>query len=137
MHKSYNTQLMMARRLARFRLKARLAEGLNPDDPDPSIKRKDFVKRVAAELYESMVFTGNENPVVEEIRQELCKALHKEVEFTYPPGGRLYIVAREAGVARPLTPQESRKAMDYLKTITDAAVDRNMLEKSEETGVYC
>ncbi len=39
----YEQQLLAARRLARFRVKRRLAEGLKPQDPDPSVNRRAFV----------------------------------------------------------------------------------------------
>ncbi len=82
MLQSYEQQLLAARRLARFRVRRRLAEGQEPHDPDPSIKRRGYVEKVAQELYDSLIFTGSDNPVVEEIRQELGRAVGQDVQFT-------------------------------------------------------
>ena len=71
MLQGYEQQLLAARRLARFRVRRRLAEGLEPQDPDPSVKRRAYVEKVAQELFDSLIFTGSDNPVVEEIRREM------------------------------------------------------------------
>lgn len=134
--KSYEQQLMMARRLARLKVKMRLAEGLMPEDPDPSIRRQGFVKAVARELFDSMIFTGNENPVVEEIRRELSRALKKEVEFAYPAGGRLCIVAREATGPRSLTASEQLVARGILENITSDKVEKSMLDKPGPVAAF-
>ena len=75
MIRGYEQQLLSARRLARLRVKMRLAEGESPHDPDPEIKRRAYVEKVARELYESLIYTGSDNPMVEEIRRELGKSL--------------------------------------------------------------
>ena len=53
MLQGYEQQLLAARRLARFRVRRRLAEGLEPQDPDPSVKRRAYVEKVAQELFDS------------------------------------------------------------------------------------
>lgn len=132
MLQSYEQQLLAARRLARFRVKRRLAEGERPQDPDPSINRRAFVEKVARELYETLIFTGSSNPVVEEIRAELSNALNLEVGFTYPPGARLRIVAIEPEGQRPLTRDEEKQARHALWRITRQKVDQNMLERPKQ-----
>ena len=64
MIRGYEQQLLSARRLARLRVKMRLAEGESPHDPDPEIKRRAYVEKVARELYESLIYTGSDNPMV-------------------------------------------------------------------------
>ena len=70
MLQGYEQQLLAARRLARFRVRMRLAHGDAPDDPDPAAHRHACVEKVARELYETLLFTGSDNPVVEDIRQQ-------------------------------------------------------------------
>lgn len=137
MLQSYEQQLLAARRLARFRVKRRLAEGLKPQDPDPSVKRRAFVEKVARELYETLIFTGSDNPVVEEIRKELSQSVGFEVEFAYPPGCRLCILAVEPDGSRPLNHEEEREARHALWRITRQKVDQSMLEKPEVRRAAC
>lgn len=131
---SYEQQLLAARRLARFRAQRRLAEGLPPEDRDPAIKRRQFVQKVAHELYERLLYTGSSNPVVNEIRKELSRRLNKEIEFTYPPGGSLCIAVREPDGLRPLNEEEQRHYRDMLRSITAQKVNESMLKKPPHTG---
>lgn len=128
MLQSYQQQLMTARMLARHRVKMRLREGLEVEDPDPTPKRQAFVSQIAQELFDSLMFYPNANPVVDEIRDELSTALGKKVEFTYPPGDKLRMVVREADGLRPLTDDEQNKALHALKQITGQKVDNKMLK---------
>lgn len=132
---SYEQQLLAARRLARFRVRRRMAEGLDPLDPDPTIKRHEFVEKVAQEMYEMLIFTGSENPVVEEIRQELSRLVGKEVQFTYPPGARLCIVGLGPTGPMPLTADEQRRTRSALWRIIKMKVDQGMIEKPQSKGI--
>lgn len=125
---TYEQNLGNARRLARFKVRMRLQAGLEPDDPDPAPKRKVFATKIAQELYDHLLFYPGANPVVEEIREELSAALGMRVEFTYPPGSTLRIVARDENGPRQLAPEEQRKAREVLKRITDAKVDEGLME---------
>lgn len=128
MLQTYEQNLINARRLARYKVRKRLEAGLSPDDPDPSQKRRVFATKIAQELYDSLLFYPESNPVVEEIRQELSEALGKRVEFTYPPGGTLRIAVREKTGLRHLDDEEQRSARETLRRITDAKVDESMIE---------
>lgn len=151
--KSYNQQLTVARKLAGFKAKARikeallagdelsrrsLEEGVAPIDPDPAIQRSSYVKRAAEALFMSVIFTGVDSPIIEEIRAELSKALDKEVEFSYPPGGRLKVVINENGRKRQLTESEQTLITPLLRQITSNKVDTVMQGKkalaSKEKG---
>ncbi|MBQ3058821.1 MAG: hypothetical protein IJD16_00690 [Desulfovibrio sp.] len=129
MLRSYEQQLLAARRLARFRVRRRMAEGEEPYDPDPSIKRRAFVEKVAQELYDSLIFTGSDNPMVEEIRQALSLAVGLELEFTYPPGEKLCIVGVGPDGPRPLSEDEQCRTRNALWRITRQKVDQSMLVK--------
>lgn len=135
--REYEQQLLMARRIARFRAKKRLAEGLPPQDRDPSVQRRQYVESVARELYDHMIFTGSENPMVREIRRQLGLELKKEVRFSYPPGGQLCILAEHEGEWLPLEPLEQKLAREALRRITSQKVDESMLKKPPRVGVCC
>lgn len=127
MLQQYETQLMAARRLARYRRARRLAEGDEPAT-DPRVRRRAIVERVAQELYESILFTGTENPVVDVIRKRLGDTVGGGVRFTYPPGEEKVRIMREdeAGL-RPLTEDERLRALHYLWGITLKAVDESTI----------
>lgn len=124
---TYEQNLRNVRLLARYKVRKRLAEGLEPDDPDPAQSRKKFATHIAQELYDSLLFYPGSNPVVDEIREELSQVLGKKVEFTYPPGGTLRIAVREETGLRHLEPEEQALAREHLKRITDARVDKGLL----------
>ena len=79
----YDRQLVTARRLAR--LKAELLERMPAAVPTET-KRRVMVEHVARELLDNLLFTGSDNPVVREVRQELNRTLHGEYSFRYTPG---------------------------------------------------
>lgn len=125
----YEQQLLAARRLARFRVRRRMALGEDPHDPDPAAHRRACVENVARELYETLVFTGSDNPVVENIRKELGKEVGQNVQFTYPPGQRLHIVGEGPDGMKPLTEDVQRQARHALWRVIREQVDQSMLEE--------
>lgn len=128
MLQQYELQLLAARRLARFRRARRLAEGEGEPPVDPGVKRKAMVERVARELYDMMLFTGSDNPMVEKIRADLKHSVGGEVRFTYPPGsGGLRMVREAPEGAKALTQDEQAAALNSLWGLTLRAVDESML----------
>ena len=125
---SYEQQLLTARRLAKHKVRMRLAQGLEPDDPDPAPKRMAFSAQISQELYDSLLFYPNANPVVEEIREELSNELGQTIEFTYPPGGTLRLAVREAGGLRHLNKDEQARARLILRRLTQNKVNQGLLE---------
>lgn len=128
MLQSYRQNLLNARRIARYKIRMRLAQGLEPNDPDPAHKRRQFATQIAQELYDSLLFYPESNPVVEEIRKELSEALGRNIEFTYPPGGMLRLAVREEGVLRALDDGEQARARELLKKVTSDQVDKGLLK---------
>lgn len=128
MLQQYEKQLLAARRLARYRRAARLASGEDEPAIDPEVKRKAMVERVARELYERVIFTGSDNPVVEVIRSSLGKAVGGAVRFTYPPGAERMRLVREgpSGNSAVSVPDQEQ-AMKKLWEITVAEVDKSMV----------
>lgn len=127
MLQQYEKQLLAARRLARYRRAARLANGEDPPI-DPEVKRKAMVERVARELYERVLYTGSDSPVVEEIRTNLGKAVGSAVRFTYPPGEEHMRLVRESPEGdSPVSAQEQHLALKKLWDITVDKVDKSMV----------
>lgn len=124
----YETQLQMARRMARYKVRQRLAQGLAPDDPDLSHKKEVFKASISQELFDSLLFYPDASPVVEEIREELSQALGVRIEFTYPPGDTLRLAVRENGHLRKLKDEEQRIARNVLRRITGEKVGNTLFE---------
>ena len=121
----YDRQLVTARRLAR--LKAELRERMPAAVPTET-KRRVMVEHVARELLDNLLFTGSDNPVVREVRQELNRTLHGEYSFRYPPGEvDVRIFREEPDGSRELTSEERKHILAALWEITLAKVDATML----------
>ena len=121
----YDRQLVTASRLAR--LKAELRERMPAAVPTET-KRRVMVEHVARELLDNLLFTGSDNPVVREVRQELNRTLHGEYSFRYPPGEvDVRIFREEPDGSRELTSEERKHILAALWEITLAKVDATML----------
>lgn len=121
----YDRQLVTARRLARLR--AELRERMPAAVPTET-KRRVMVEHVARELLDNLLFTGSDNPVVREVRQELNRTLHGEYSFRYPPGEvDVRIFREEPDGSRELTSEERKHILAALWEITLAKVDATML----------
>lgn len=129
MIQGYEQQLLTARRLARLKVKVRLADGAPPQDPDPDIQRRKYVEKVAKELYESLIYTGSDNPMVEEIRKELGKSVGLDLLFTYPPGEQLRFVGRGPQGTMALPEAVQQQTRFALWRITRQKVQKSMLGK--------
>ncbi len=124
----YDKQLLIARRLARYRVAMRMASGEDEPEIDPQVRRRETVERVAKELYDSLVFTGSDNPVVADIREALGREVGGKISFQYPPGElRMRIVRENADGAGELAGPEAAVAMDKLWRITVEQVEKTML----------
>lgn len=138
----YDRQLVTARRLARLR--PGRESGTFPDVDSPTAadkrqpgedgplsaeeKRRNMVEHVSRELLDNLLFTGSDNPVVEEVRQELDRVLGARYTFWYPPGEVDVRIARETPEGRrELTSEERREVLAALWDITLAKVDATML----------
>lgn len=132
----YDQQLLTARRLARFRARVQQKNGLEIEEPDPAIKRKDFVESVASEMFTALLFTGIPDALMEEIRQELCKVFKKEFEFVFPPNSNLCIYINDGKKRRQLTAEESQIVSKALAAITSQKVDKSMLKSAPRAGIH-
>lgn len=125
----YELQLLAARRLTRLRARMRLTAGEAPQDPDPTPRRGVYVEKVAQEVYESLLFTGSDNPVVEDIRRALSERVGFTIRFTYPPGEGLCFVRQDDRGARKLSAELQARVRRLLWRITREKIDRSMLDK--------
>ncbi len=136
MLQQYKLQLLTARRLARHRRSQLLASGEETPPPkDPKVQRARVVHQVARELYESLLSTGSDNPMVEDIVKQLGKALGSKVILQYPTPSPLHEehlrLMREAkDEQRPLIPLdecENREALHILWEIVLRTVDKSTI----------
>lgn len=123
----YSRQLVAARRLARYdRLLGRGGQA----DPDAAAeKRQAMVERVAREIVENLIFSGSENPIVQEVQGRLIEELGEELVFRYPPADLDFKIFRtlEDGEERELLPGEKQAVMGRLWDVTLRTVDATML----------
>ena len=128
MLRQYERQLLNARRLARYRMALRLAQG-NAEPPESgAVRRRRLVEKVARELYEHLLFTGSENPVAEKIREELSATAGTHLHFCYTPGeAALQLVREGSSGPEEVSQLEKARLLDKLWHITLAKVDETML----------
>lgn len=123
----YDRQLVTARRLARYRQALRQASG---DEPVVSmeVKRRIMVERVARELFENLLFTGSDTPMVQMVQKALEEAFGEPILFQYPPGSLDLVILRE-GPNGPteVSPMEKEVILDRAWQITLDKVDDTML----------
>ncbi len=133
MLQQYETQLVVARRLSRYRRAKLIQSGYTP--PDPQRQRKAIVLRVARELYGLLLSTGTDNPMVETITEKLSAALEVNVVLTYLApmpfmDEHLRFMRQGEGENAPLVPlsqADQMKAMHLLWKFTLETVDESML----------
>ena len=128
MLRQYERQLLNARRLARYRMALRLAQG-DAEPPEPKeLRRRRLVEKVAKELYEHLLFTGSANPVAESIREELSVSAGAHLQFQYAPGeAALQLIREGSSGPEEVSPHEKAQLLDALWRITLAKVDETML----------
>ena len=128
MLRQYERQLLNARRLARYRMALRLAQG-ETEAPEPrEIRRRRLVEKVARELYEHLIFTGSENPVAQSIRTELSANAGAQLHFQYAPGeAALQLIREGSSGPEEISQHEKARLLDKLWHITLAKVDETML----------
>ena len=123
----YSRQLVAARRLARYdRLLGRAGQA----DPDAAAERRQaMVERVAREIVENLIFSGSENPIVQEVQERLTEEMGEQLVFRYPPADLDFKIFRTAedGEEHELAPGEKQAVMGRLWDVTLRTVDATML----------
>ena len=122
----YGRQLIASRRLARY--EQLLGRGQRRDAESTAAKRQDMVERVAREIMENLIFSGSDNPTVQEVKERLIRELGEELIFRYPPADRDFKIFRtRSGEEKELSEAEKQRAMALLWEITLRTVDETML----------
>ena len=140
----YDRQLVAARRLARIHPRPEPDVALTGSERQPEdqaegrhtevgettaeTRRRIMVEHVARELLENLLFSGSDNPVVKEVREELDRKLGGHYSFWYPPGEVDARIACETSEGyRELEGEERKEVLAELWDITLAKVDATML----------
>mgnify|MGYP001169820250 CR=1 FL=1 len=127
MLRTYGKQLVTGRRLARYLRGAR-----GPDAADDaglrSARRRALVEKVAREIIDNLLVAGEENPLVEEIKETLNERFRARLLFEYPfLEQELQIFRETPGGVQELTPSEMNEVLVALWDITTQKVDETML----------
>lgn len=124
----YDKQLVTARRLARYDKALRLARGDEEQSVPRDVKRGIMVERVAREVMESLLLSGSDNPIVQEIKQQLEKEVGEKLTFKYPPTELDLQVYRETPEGPvEVSPAEKAVIMEKLWHISLDRVNATML----------
>ena len=87
-----------------------------------------MVERVARELFENLLFTDSDNPMVSEVQQALDREFSEPLSFQYLPGETDLAVMRETGEGpREVNALEKENILERAWKITLAKVDETML----------
>ena len=123
----YDRQLVTSRRLARYRQVMGLASGEDPDITAEE-RRHIMVERVARELFENLLFTGNDTPMVRDIQEALMAQLNERLVFKYPPGGLDLNILRETDDGyTEVSSFDKQRILEQAWNITLNIVDDTML----------
>jgi hypothetical protein len=129
MLRTYGRQATTARRLARYRRSLQAAGSQDQVEISREAKRRELVHRVAAEIVESLIVTGSENPVVEDIKKELEIAFRTKFAFVYPPEEQDLQIFKVLGTndAVEVTGPERVRVLEKLWHVALEKVDETML----------
>lgn len=129
MLRTYGRQVTTARRLARYHRSLKAAGAEDEVAISREAKRRELVHKVAAEIVESLIVTGSENPVVEDIKRELEHEFKTRLFFAYPPEEQDLQIFRVASGKDPVevTGQDRTHILERLWHLTLAKIDETML----------
>ena len=122
----YGRQLIAARRLARY--DQLLGRGQHRNSESAAAKRQSMVERIAREIMENLIFSGSDNPTVQEVKDRLTRELGEGLIFRYPPADQDFKIFRvRNGEEIELSEVEKQRAMARLWDVTLRTVDETML----------
>ena len=122
----YGRQLVASRRLARYDYL--LGRGQSRDKESAMAKRKGIIERVAREIMENLIFSGSDNPTVQEVKERLTRELGEVLIFRYPPAEQDFKIFRTRnGEEKELSETEKQRTMALLWELTLRTVDETML----------
>lgn len=94
MVQKYERQLSIARKLARYRQALHLIYNKTLEAPN-TIERSILVERIAREMFEKFLFTGNDTSTVQEVQRQLIDEFGGNITFQYPPEHIEVIILRK------------------------------------------
>jgi hypothetical protein len=123
----YSKQLVAARRLARY--DQLLGRDRRVDLNEAEAKRQVLVEGIAREIMENLIFSGSDNPVVQEVKDRLAQESGEEYLFRYPPADQDFKIFRvgPGGQEKELSQSEKQLVMGRLWDVTLRTVDATML----------
>lgn len=118
----YDKQLVADRRIRRH------MQLMGSSEVDPAQKRQLMVERVAQEVFENLLFSGSNNPVVEDVKKSLENELGEKLSFKFPPSKLDFEIYRETqdGPVK-IDSYETSGLLNRLWNITLEKVDETML----------
>ena len=124
---NYDKQLIAARRLNRY-LQALRGDAEDAQKIPADVKRRVLVERVAHEVMENLVFSGSDNPIVQDVKTALEHELGERFSFKFPAEDLSFQVYREtAAGSEKVEAAERLRILDRLWSITLDKVDQTML----------
>lgn len=129
MLRTYGRQITTSRRLARYRRSLRAAGAEDEVQISREAKRRELVHKVAAEIVESLIVTGSENPIVVDIKKDLEDSFRTKFHFAYPPEDQDLQIFKVLGKdeAVEVTGPERVRVLEKLWHIALEKVDETML----------
>lgn len=134
MLRKYGKQIVSARQLAKAGQSARNLQHIEIDQTsDDNIaiaaeRRQGLVERVAREVYENLLFSGSDNPIVQEIKAQLESELGFAVLFKHPFPNLSLQLYKETDVGMiKVSGDEKEQIMDKLWAISLDKVNATML----------
>jgi hypothetical protein len=123
----YGKQLIAARRLARYERLMGRRQRIGNDAV--LTRRRALVERIAREIIENLLFSGSENPIVQDVRRNLERETGQEYIFRYPPAEEEFLILRRTpeGGEEELTEEERQRLMTRLWEVSLRVVDATML----------
>ena len=123
----YDKQLVADRRIRRHMQLLQTGEdGVATIQPEK--KRMMMVERVAQEVFENLIFSGSDNPIVQDVKKTLEHELGEKLSFKFPPAKLDFEIYRETPEGPiKMSPEETPMVLDRLWDITLEKVDDTML----------
>ncbi|WP_031482011.1 DVU0524 family FlgM-associated protein [Maridesulfovibrio frigidus] len=128
MLRTYGKQLTSAKRLARFRRALKMSESVDVVTISRQARRRELVEKISREIIENLIVSGNENPVVSDILEQLELDFGEKYLFEYPlDGSDIQVIKETTSGIVDLPNEEKSQVMNRLWEITLEKVDRTML----------
>ncbi len=128
MLRTYGKQLTSAKRLARFRRALKMSESVDVVTISRQARRRELVEKISREIIENLIVSGNENPVVSDILEQLELDFGEKYLFEYPlDGSDIQVIKETTNGIVDLPNEEKSQVMNRLWEITLEKVDRTML----------